>query len=58
MDRVKAPAALYLEYDLTPILAYGTAAAVFLIGMALLLGVVIGVVIMSKVERKLMEKQG
>lgn len=52
MDRVKAPAALHLEYDLTPILAYGLAALVVVLGLAIIVGVTAGYVLSMKRENK------
>lgn len=52
MDRVKAPAALHLEYDLTLALAYGVAALVLVIGVAIIVGVTAGYVMSMRRESK------
>lgn len=50
MDRVKPPAMLHLEYDLTPVLAYGIASLIFILGLAIIVGVVAGYVVAMKRE--------
>jgi hypothetical protein len=52
IDRVKAPAALHLEYDLTSILAYGLAALVVVLGVAIIVGVTAGYVMSMRRESK------
>lgn len=50
MDRVKVPSTLHLEYDLTPVLAYGVAALIFVLGLAIIVGVTAGYIVAMKRE--------
>lgn len=50
MNPTRVPTVLHLDYDLTPILAYGIAALVFVLGLAIIVGVVAGYVVAMKRE--------
>ena len=50
MDRVKAPAVLQLEYDLTAILAYWGAALIVCMAVGIIVGVTAGYVLSMKRE--------